>query len=134
MSKLEQTFEKALRQYGGQIAAKVKIAQDAVGNPSAHAEGAKALGEATAIADANGIPFSSGVIAIGNYLMPSENQYVPDTYFSKFKDLDAAKVAEMTKVADFALTKYTVPKGFDDDYDEEEAEEDYYESSDDESY
>jgi hypothetical protein len=125
MTKLEKTFEKALKQYGTEIATKLKVAQDAVGNPAAHAEGAKALGEATAIADANGIPFISEVVAIGNYLMASANQYVPDSYFSKYKDLDSTKVAQMTNVANFALDKYTPAKDFDCDDDDEE----YYESS-----
>ncbi len=132
MSKLEKTFEKAIKEYGAQIAGKVKIAHDAVGNPEAHAKGAKALSEATAIADANGIPFSSKVIAIGSYLMASDNQYVPDSYFTKFKGLDTAKVADMTKVADFALNKYTPPRDFDGYYNDDG--DDYYESSESDDY
>lgn len=131
MTKLEKTFEKALKQYGGQIAAKVKVAQDAAGNPATHAEGVRALSDATAIADANGIPFVSGVIAIGDhYLMAAENQYVPDTYFSKFKGLNADVVSEMTKVAGFALSKSAPPKNTYDYVNDDD--EDYYESSEDE--
>lgn len=121
----EQPFDKAFKQCSQLIAAKVKIAQDAVNSPSTHADGARALGEAIAIADTHGVPFTSSVIAIGNYLMASEMQYVPDSYFSLFKDLDPASVEKLTNVTAFALSKYVAPVGetdnddYWDDYEDE---------------
>lgn len=118
--KLQTEFEKRFNQHGPEIAEQVKIAQDAVGNPELHARGAAALGKAIAISDATGVPFKSGVIAIGNFLMASENQYVPATYFDKvdpYNTAEAKKVSKLTGVTEDALTEYD-SSGFDEDHDE----------------
>lgn len=126
--KLETAFADALKKHGALINANLKIASDAVSSPGKHANGVKALAEATALADKSGIPFYTNVVAIGSYLMPTANQYVPNSYFEKYKDLDPKIVSRLTQVADFALKK--TPPVDDGDFDDDpDGLDDYYESS-----
>lgn len=125
-TKLEKEFDKALANFGAIINSKVNLANKALEDKSAHPAGARALVEASALADKHGIPFHSEVVAIGNYVMKTANNYVPESYFAKFQELDPEKVAALTNVASFALSK-----AVDDEEDDEEDDwDDSWESSD----
>lgn len=123
---LEKDFDKALGTHGVKIQRKLDLAHSALSDKSAHPAAARAMKEAIAIADEHGIPFHARVTAVGNYVLPMENNYVPSSYFDTFGGLDPAKVAELTRVAEFSLSKEE-PNGPEDDYDD--SYDDSYDSS-----
>lgn len=124
---LEKDFDKALATHGVKIQRKLELAHSALNDKSAHPAAARAMKEAIAISDEHGVPFHASVMAVGNYMMPMENNYVPKTYFDTFGGLDPAKVAQLTQVAEFSLSKEdpaapedSYEDSYDSSYDEDE--------------
>lgn len=104
-SDLEKEFQETLHIIGPAINRKLALANKALVDADAHPAGARALNEASELAEEHGIPFHSKVVAIVNHVAPLEYNHVPDSFFEKFGSLDPNKVAELTSVASFALTR-----------------------------
>lgn len=81
--KLESEFESLLSEIGDQIQDKVRQAE-------------KLLKEACELADEHGVPFFTNVSLLGQ-------PYVPESFETKWQDLDRDFVANLTEVASYDL-------------------------------
>lgn len=128
-SKLEKDFVKICNTIGAQIRGKILLVEASLKKTDFRPKAAKALVEAKELSDKHGIPFISKVAMIGNHAIPLDNNYVPNSYFDKFSDLNPEVVSKLTQVASYALSRQKDDPYGDEDWDEsEDNEEDWDES------